>query len=1676
MLLPDDSTRTIATTTIVFAHPPAHYQPLKEAIPQWLGNASSARLEALKRARPVLPARLKSAAAPHHAELKRLNTAYWSAQNHCEQILKNIQDAHAFAEPLLKNALKARFGVEVDVRRVFLRLYIPATIPWFPVKSGAARSWTVSLLDAALHNFEEQETRSDAYEPASTFITEPTSTGRFDTLPQIKHSIPIPDFTALCRELDIGARFRTYLEENLGISNPVVAARLHPRIEASQKAALKAALQLARMKGDIRDDFSRQLQRLADGSRDIRLDGQPLLCHDLTIMSAKLTGILLFAANLEQSRSAARVVAYIPDDPEHPFKEYASTGELMQTLTRQLRLPAYQTFFSRFVAHEDRGYFFANLADRLAKVTWHQHTRGDPLPSWRETPVDRPDLQFAVTTITRTPWLHLYHEKLNKILNDARMVAVATASVDQKARWALWDSFSSVASTIVQMAAFIALPFVPFLGELMLAYMAYQLVDEAFEGVIDWAEGLTDGAFQHLMAVTQSLVELGTFAAGATVGAGEFRRMLPKEALKFIDTFKPVKAANGKTLYWKPDLTTYEYPTALPASSVPDASGLYEHSAKTLVTIDGKPFAIAQDSQIGAHRIAHPSRPDAYRPILKHNGSGAWQTEIDQPLAWDRKTLLRRLGHLADNLSAADQDRALKASGYHENILRKMHVEHESVPPLLADTLKRFNIDRNLQTFIDRLSSPYREHYVKADSETQLQLLVKHFLWPENKGIRLIDKQGQTVWETAHPASSTIEIEQDRLTDGDLLATLLGNLTETEQHTLLEEEINAPTRSTAARASQLRQTLAQTAARQRTLLFDSRYQTLEHTNNARIQKLLDATFGLPLSVAQELMSEASGAELQQIDNGAVPPRLTELARSAMQEVRGTRAYEGMNLLSLDNPDTDLLMFHSAERLPGWSGEVRIDIQDYTYNGRHRTSIGQQDAPTRKILVQREDRLYAAYDDKGQALSGATDLYDAMLKALPDSERAALKIHAGQGEKLKQALRNHPLKRDELHTLLKQNPQLKPVYDPQIMRLLGGADGYERLPPDAANLDRRVRELFPALSPQEVLSIIRQLNEHPTGADAELSRLQGEYAQLNQDLDAWTHQIHQAPPQQMMEIRQNRIAFKAQMTRTWRQQITVDTTQALTENYDCLLSFSRPLMGELPTVSADFSRVSTLSLQDIGVPHGINGFLQQFSGLTRLELRNVTLGELPSAISMMPELNELLLSDCGIRLTPDTQTALSSLSKLVTLDLYNNPLGLTPNLQGMPDLTYLDLSNTGITRIPQGLRDHPNLHTMILNDNQITDLEPGHYHLPLTLISGTDLSNNPLSLATREQIKAFFGTSGQDFGVMAQAAEIDRTQELYPLMDREEASDFIYKLPGNLEAGRVEVTRLATEYTKLRNDLAAWTSDTPAVHPLTDLPFTDEQLTEEHFSRDAFKEIVEQCWRRESDLEGVNQDGQAHYELYSDEIIHGSLPTLTADFSHVSRLHLEGDENVTSGVEGFLRCFPNLKSLSINDYALNTIPQQVFNLGELTSLELADCLITLDSNTQAALAGMDNIEVLVLSSNPLGLPADVSQMPKLRTLLMFDTDITELPPGLFSRTALLVANLSDNAITEIPSDVLEASVEVTHAINLQGNPISAASMRRLIAYFQRTGEDFGIEEIIETAEMENSSSEGSEVDE
>ncbi len=1661
--------------------PDSHYQHLASALPSWLTQASTDKRDTLRRTRPGQPAGFTLLAKTRHQQMTALTSQHWTAQNLLEQTLSGLQDANRFATPILQAEILKRFGLELDVSQTFMRLYLSAHIPWLRLKSGAARTWTVSLLAAALHNFEESETGDDAFEAASTYLQPPTADGQFTALPQVLQRMPIASFTRMCRELDLGARYKAHLQEQLAINDPARATTLQSQVQACQKSAFAASLHMASLQGLIDPGLGMLINGVADGLPHLRLHGQEWHCHDLTIMGARLTGITLFAPDLEQASAAVKVVAYIPDDPHHPIKQYPSAAAFAQELVERLRNDDYQQFFSRFINHEDRGHFFGQLNNRLGKITWQPVPAADPRPTWRYAPTERPDLQLASIPINGALWNHLYQRAFDKILNDAEVIAVSTVRVDQKARWALWDSFIEIASTLLEIAAFVVAPFIPFAGELMLAYMAYQLLDDTFEAVIDWAEGKSLEAFEHFMAVIESVVQAGTFAVGGTIVAGELRAALPASTLEFFDRCNLVKTPSEQSRYWEPDLGAYEHPDAVAQDSQPDARGLHEQQGKKLMVLNDKPYAVSENPLSKELAIDHPTRVDAYKPRLEHRGSGAWKTELDQPLTWDRTTLLRRLDPDMERFPAQTRERMLEISGCNEDTLRKIHVEGEQTPALLADTLQRFKIDQDIQRFIDQLSSSDPAQYRAADPSGQLQLLQRHGDWPADKGLRLIDGTGQTLWQSPDPTLPMTELDTRHLHEGDLLQSVLLTLTDEQIRTLTGEAFGAAHSTLAQRAQRLRRTLADLATRHRQSLFADRYRPLQHGASALQQKLIDAQPGLPKTLAQALLDTASDIERQQLQRGTTSERLAALSQEAALQTRVTRAYEGLELRSTaDNLDTDRLVLHTLEQLPDWSGQLRLEVRQYTDQGTLLDSIGEPDAPWRKVLVLTTQGSYQAFDAEGLQLHGEDSLYASLLHALPDSERTALDMHIDETEKLRQQIRDHALDRRALRSLLANQPLLKPSYDPSIMRLLGGTDGYHLLRPETPTLQAHAHQLLPDLPAEQLQAFVEHLQRQPGGPRAELTRLFTEHAHINTTLNAWIDDIPLVDPHTRIRLSAEQSSTQKYNRRQWRNELLYGWRQqtALVDPLDpeIDISFAQPIIGDLPRLNLKFERVGSLTVDGHASTRGVNGFLQSFHGLRRLALRNLELGRVPEAITQSPQLDELILSDCAITLTPDGLATLQAQTRLSALDLYKNPLGLTPSVESMPLLNYLDLSETAIGHFPHGLLNRPQLRTALLNNNRIQSLPSPLFSLPDKIAEGFDLAGNPLGAADRERIKLHFSNTRQDFGVLADPSDIVRVQALYPQMDQEMASELLYLLPGSLHDGTVEITRRENELRGLTEALARWADDLPQVHPLTGEPFTAAQLLVEQAARETFSNQLELCWRRETELDDFDEALLPTYELNLSSEVSGELPVIDADFSHVSHLYMKGHFAGASGVGRFVEYFPNLKGLTLYEYRLGNIPEAIFRMSELTYLALSDCEIVLTPQSALELAEMAHLDALDLSSNPLGRAPDISQMSELSVLMLDNTGITELPPGLLQLQNLDLADLSDNAISHVPSDILELTAEFAGKISLRGNPLSAEAVQQLIVYFRQNRIDFGVDAVINGAELEVSSSTGSEVDE
>ncbi|WP_225908688.1 DUF6543 domain-containing protein [Pseudomonas lactucae] len=330
-------------------------------------------------------------------------------------------------------------------------------------------------------------------------------------------------------------------------------------------------------------------------------------------------------------------------------------------------------------------------------------------------------------------WAYLYEQSRDKVLADARSHAVSSADVDTKAREAKLAhllEFGVLGLNLVSM-------FVPVLGEIMMTVMAGQLLYETFEGAIEWSEGDKRAAKAHLVDVAENLAQIVVMAG---VG-GAVRTVKAARSAPLIEALEPVTLPNGQTRLWKPDLSPYESALSLEKSPGPNVQGQHTLNGSTYIRIDGKVYEQVYDNKILRWRIKHPSDATAYQPILHSNGRGAWRHTLERPLAWDRLTLLRRIGHATEAFSDVDLLKVADVSGVSDNALRKMHMDHAAPPPALTDAMRLFRADASAEQVIEQLDGarPIDPLYLYA-----LPLVTELPRWPVGHVLEVSNGAGVT--------------------------------------------------------------------------------------------------------------------------------------------------------------------------------------------------------------------------------------------------------------------------------------------------------------------------------------------------------------------------------------------------------------------------------------------------------------------------------------------------------------------------------------------------------------------------------------------------------------------------------------------------------------------------------------------------------------------------------------------------------------------------------------------------------------------------------------------------------------------------------------------------------------------------------------------------------------------
>ncbi len=657
-----------------------HYQTVSRRVPQRLLDTPAPQRQALRAALPAAMPWLEAATSNQPEVLGALREEYQRHQAHAgalEPALARVPSAEAFAEPLLRDALKSSFGLDLDVRRTFLFNAVRARIAESHIDTAdplvrafqAVKAGTQSLLLSALQNFEAFEAQDgglhDEIRPSRIFISASgLATEEADTV-----DLAPERFAALCRSLDLGGRYQRLVDKLFcpdpvaGESAAAAAENRQARFKLLEQSSFRLALHLARLQGRIDQACYEELLEVAKNGR---ASGD--LEHSmLSLWDVELTGIVLFFR-------PGRLVVYMPDEPVQPVQVFAHLQAFHTSLRERLKDPAWRAYFQRFMPAREQ----ANLMQRVQRTLYPKVW--NPGGWYEEQFAPDASLHLSQQVFNMPLFNVLFQRRMQAFRDDGLFHAVPTSAQDHKSTQDKIDYFLGLGFNLLNAAAFV----VPGVGEVMLGVNAALLAYEVYEGFDSLAQGEREQAWSYFMDVGENLAII---AALGTVGAAAHR--FSGELPLAVRSMRPVTLDDGSVRLWQPDLSPFAYEIRLPAGLAPNANGLYSFQGRQWLTLDGRYYSVRTLLGEAGYRLEHPGRAGAYEPTVRPYGNGGWLHELDSPEQWRGLQLFSRLGPLEAQVTEDMAREALRISGIRESELRQTLVESHRPPALLTDTLRR---------------------------------------------------------------------------------------------------------------------------------------------------------------------------------------------------------------------------------------------------------------------------------------------------------------------------------------------------------------------------------------------------------------------------------------------------------------------------------------------------------------------------------------------------------------------------------------------------------------------------------------------------------------------------------------------------------------------------------------------------------------------------------------------------------------------------------------------------------------------------------------------------------------------------------------------------------------------------------------------------------------------------
>ncbi|WP_322167851.1 MULTISPECIES: NEL-type E3 ubiquitin ligase domain-containing protein [unclassified Pseudomonas] len=824
--------------------------------------------------------------------------------------------------------------------------------------------------------------------------------------------------------------------------------------------------------------------------------------------------------------------------------------------------------------------------------------------------------------------------------------------------------------------------------------------------------------------------------------------------------------------------------------------------------------------------------------------------------------------------------------------------------------------------------------------------------------------------------------------------------------------------------------------------FERLYNASEVTNDPLV-KLIQRDFPTtPTAVAQDLLVTLTSEEKQQMLNtGRIPLRVGEAAVWQQKETRLNRALEGFYLGSVNNADTDTLRLRLLEKLPGWSDQVRIEVREGSRYGTVLESIGEPQAPERKVLVKSKGR-YQAFDAEGNSLNGISpknsSFCDSILHALSDGPRRALGFpHPAQGAALNKALAGLAVAdRGQVSRLLgQQKPRLKFNSPTRIKQVhLGYAlSGRGALAGDILEdhlLDKIGLLELEDITPQQALVIMRDAEMTNADISARLDVLLEERQALRASLGQWCYAS--SAIRGMSEARMvSRTRIGEAIIGHWQSSSLATPSEGLAtlrlesiglEDFPEQLPefFIQSVQRlEMSNVVTQIGRTHELPFQDISL-FVLETFLSRFAHITSLEMRSSIQTDsfisefyaLPHIVSThLPNLRTLSVINQGLDIRPANFELFTRLPHLERLDLSGNRFTFFDAPAGSVhlNLQYLGLDRVGLERWPVWLN--------ALLPNNIAEVSLGGNHIAMLPDAIID---NELSLTRKTRI----GLLGN---------QLSRSAIIQALLGEARAGrsfTFDLDVPPELQS---HVVVLLQEQAELETALRDWeVTSSAAASPFDDRALIRSQMSETLLShwiravagRTPLAVLVESS--RLSDFPQV-------------------LPN--AFYRNVTHLTLRNVIADDAQLEQFLRRFQHATSLAIVEHSplLVTPPRVLAELPRLRELVLTNQQMLINQEVMEFLRARPHLQHLDLSGNTLG---PLSNTPLLTgrywdSLTLDNTGLTQWPEWLSASALTSISSLSlcENGITELPEDLLRnpRSDSVHTEISLNGNPLSRETM-------------------------------------